>query len=353
MKKRSNVLILACIPAVFILILLGTGLPQRFLPAVTIGSRSYTVAQYNFYYYEDYAAYVTEHYDELDELGLDLTQALKSQRYDENMTWAQYFRTRALEDMRTYDILYDAAMAEGFQAGGRVEEVRAEKQAELWEYCAANNLKRVETYLTGLYDAGMTERIFYQELERRTVAEAYRDHLLAELMAEAEDAALPSGDPGDYLTADAVVSLFRPGTDRATGESGDRQWGNAETLANSALTRAKSWGGDLAAFTAVAEAYSDLNDAAVPDGHYPALTREDLEGAMEDWCLDPGRKPGDTAVLRGEAGWYLVYFNGLGESAETIRARESQRDQAYDEWLAARAEDYPVRTSALGMQIAR
>ena len=241
MKKRSNVLILACIPAVFILILLGTGLPQRFLPAVTVGDRTYSVAQYNFYYYENYAAYVTEHYDELDELGLDLTRALKSQRYDEDLTWAQLFRVRALEDMRTYAILYDAAMEEGFLAVDRVAEVRAEKEAELWEYCAANNIKRVETYLTGLYDAGMTEEIFYRE----------------------------------------------------------------------------------------------------------------LEGAMEDWCLDPARRSGDTAILRGAAGWYLVYFSGWGESAEAIEARQTQRDQAYEGWLAARAEDYPVKTHALGMQIAR
>jgi hypothetical protein len=351
MKKRSNVLILACIPAVFVLILLGTGLPQRFLPAVTVGQQTYTVAQYNFYYYEAYASFVTEHYDELDTLGLDLTRELKNQPYDETMSWARYFRAGALSDMREYTILYDAAVSEGFDAADRIAEVRTEKAEELKSYCVANNIKNVDTYLVGLYDAGMTEEIFYRELDRRTTAEAYRDALLEQMTPEI--AAPAASSEGDYLTADAVVSLFRPAADRVTGQSEARQWDNAEALAHAAQERAEAWGGDFAAYTAAAAAYSELGDENVPDGHYTALTREDLEGALEDWCLDPERKFGDTAVLRGEAGWYLVYFSGWGESAQALRTRQAQRDQAYDDWLAARAEDYPVRTSAIGMQIGR
>ena len=351
MKKRSNILILACIPAVFILILLGTGLPQRFLPAVTVGQQKYTVAQYNFYYYEAYASYVTEHYDELDALGLDLSRELKNQPYDETMSWAQYFRAAALADMREYTMLYDAALAEGFDAADRIAEIRAEKAEELRAYCIANNIKNVDTYLVGLYDAGMTEEIFYRELDRRTTAEAYRDVLLERMTPEL--AAPAASSEGDYLTVDAVLSLFRPAADRVTGQSEDRQWNNAEALAHAAQERAEAWGGGFAAYTAAAAAYSELGDDAGPDGHYPALTKEDLEGAMEDWCLDPERKSGDTAVLRGEAGWYLVYFSGWGQSAEALREQAERTALAYTDWLAARAEDYPVRTSSLGMQIGR
>lgn len=351
MKKRSNILILACIPAVFVLILLGTGLPQRFLPAVTVGDTSYTVAEYNFYYYEAYASYVTEHYEELDELGLDLTRELKTQRHDETMTWTQYFRTVALADMREYTMLYDAALAMGFDASGEIAAAREKKAEELRAYCVANNIRNVDTYLTGLYDAGMTEEIFYRELDRRTTAEAFREALLTELTPEMAGAEALSA--GDYRTADAVVSLFRPGLDRVTGQSEARQWDNAETLAGAALARAEALGGDLAAFTAAAKAYSELEDAAVPDGHYPALTKEDLEGPLEAWCFDSSRKPGDTAILRGSSGWYLLYFNGWGDSAAALRERAEQTARAYADWLAARAEDYPIRTNALGMQIAR
>ena len=354
MKKRSNVLVLACIPAVFILILLGTGLPQRFLSAVSVGQRDYTIAQYNFYYYETYASFVTAHYDELDELGLNINQELKKQRCDESMTWAEYFRVEALSAMREYAVLYDAALAEGFDAGDRVRQVKEEKAEELREYCVANNIKKVETYLTGLYDAGMTEDIFYRELERRTTAEAYREYLLEQIRTEtAAQPGTASVSDGDYRTADAVVSLFRPGADRVSGQAEERQWDNAETLAQAALARAEAWGGDLPAFCAAAEAYSELGDASVPDGHYPALTHEDLDGPLEDWCFDAARKPGDTTVVRGASGWYLAYFNGWGESASALREHRERIDRAYDEWLSGRMADYPLKTHWLGMQIAR
>ncbi len=353
MKQKSNVLLLACLPAIFVLILLGTGLPQRYLPAVTVGNENYTIAEYNFYYYEAYASYVAEHYNELDEVGLDLTKELKKQAYDENMSWAAYFRTRALADMQEYAILYDAAMAAGFDAGEQVAQVRAEKDAELQAYCIANNIKRVETYLTGLYDAGMTEKIYHRQLERRTTAEAYKRYLIEQFTS-----ALPSSEAGllsadDYFTADAVVSLFRPGTDRVTGQSEQRQWDNAEILARAALARAEKNGGDLAAFVDAAAAYSELEDLDTPDGHYTALTRADLNEALETWCFDPARKSGDITLIRDETGWYLLYFNGWGESVQALQTRQLSLDQAYADWIAARKADYPVKTHALGMQIAR
>ena len=354
MKKRSNAILLACIPAVFVLILLSTGFPQRFIPAVSVGQTDYTVAQYNFYYYEAYASFVREHADELTDLGLDLTRELKNQRRADGMTWAEYFRVQALTDMQEINALSDAARAEGFDAGERVRRVGAEKTAEIQAYCVTANIKNTETYLTGLYDAGMTEEIFYEELARRTTAEAYREQLTAQIEAEVSAApSAPSDIGGDYLTADAVIGLFRPGTDRASGQTQEHQWENAELLARAAMDRAAAWGGDAAAYAAAASAYSEMGDDAVPDGHYPALTREDLEGPLEDWCLDPARQPGDTAVLRGTAGWYTAYFCGWGESAGALQARREQTEEAFARLLSDMTALYPVSTHWLGMQIAR
>ena len=91
----------------------------------------------------------------------------------------------------------------------------------------------------------------------------------------------------------------------------------------------------------------------MPNGHYTALTREDLNEPLEAWCFDPVRSSGDIAVIRDEAGWYLLYFNGWGESVQTLQTRQLLLDQAYSDWLGAKAPDYSVKTHALGMQIAR
>lgn len=352
-SNRSNLLIFACIPAIFVLILLGTGLPQRFLPAVTVGSARYTIAEYNFYYYEAYASYVTEHLDELDELGLNLNRELKNQQYDNSMTWAEFFRLEALADMREYTILCGAAESEGFDASDEIDAACEAKAAELQAYCVANNIK-LDTYLTGLYDAGMTEKILYRQIERRTLAECYRTHLMArfEPAPEAIDE-YPLQTGADYATADMVVMLFRPGVDRVAGESQERQWNNARILAETAMERAESMGGTETAFRMAAAAYSELNDANASDGYYTALTKEALEPTLATWCFDTVRQTGDAAVLRGEAGWYIVFFDGWNESCQRILARQALLTQNYEQWVNAQEENFPLKTHALGMQIAR
>lgn len=356
MKKRSNALFLACMPVLCVLILLGMGLPQRVLPAVTVGGQDYSVAAYNYYYYEAYYAYVTEHYAQLAEVGLDLTKQLKNQDYDSETTWAEHFREETLADMQEYAILYDAAQAEGFDASAAVSQARLEKEEELREYCVEHKVQKVENYLTSLYDAGMTEEIFYRQLERRTTAECYRAALLERLAPtdrQVETYCRENPTPEDYATADVVVSFFRPGTDRSTGEVTQRQWDNAEILARAAWNRALEQGGDSEAFRAIALAYSELEDPQIPDGYYATLTREGLDEVLEQWCFDSGRTQGDTALLQGENGWYLVYFNGWGADYSEVQARQTLLDRSYQDWLAERAGAYTVKTHALGMQIAR
>ena len=117
--------------------------------------------------------------------------------------------------------------------------------------------------------------------------------------------------------------------------------------------RAEENGGDLEAYIAVATQFSQLEDEDHADGHFASLTKEDVEEVLEEWCFDPNRQSGDSAVLRDDTGCYLVYFNGFGESVLTARAREDLRQERYQQWLQERQGDYPVQTNGLGMLIAR
>lgn len=353
-SKRN--LIIMFFPVVFVLVILTLGLPQRVLTAATIGGEKYTVVDYNFYYYEAYYNYVNDHYDQLGELGLNINASLKSQQYDEDTTWEQYFRQRTLEDMQEYAILCHEAEQAGFDASEEIAATQGEKQALIRDYCIANNIGDVNKYLSQLYDGGMTEQVYYEQLSRRTLAECYREQVLAELApddaAVAEQAQRYGGEE-EYQTADVVVAYFPPATDRVTGQSEERQWQNAETLAQAAQARAEEQGGDLEAYLEVAAQFSRLEDEDHPDGHFPNLTKQDVEEVLEAWCFDPARQSGDSAVLRDDTGCYLVYFNGFGESNLTLRARADLLDQNYQQWLQDRQENFAIETNGLGMLIAR
>ena len=198
-SKRN--LIIMFFPVVFVLVILTLGLPQRVLTAVTIGGEAYTVVDYNYYYYEAYYNYVNDHYDQLGELGLNINASLKSQQYDDDTTWEQYFRQMTLEDMQEYAILCHEAEQAGFDASEEIQAVRAEQEALIRDYCIANNIANVDKYLSQLYDGGMTEQVYYEQLSRRTLAQTYREQVLEELVpddAAVEEQAQRYGGEEEY-----------------------------------------------------------------------------------------------------------------------------------------------------------
>ncbi len=358
MKKQvfsTRTLILMFAPVIFVLIILHLGIPQQLLTAVHVGGESYNVVEYNYYFCTEYYDFVAEHYDRLDEAGLDVRRSLKRQSYDGEQSWRDYFRALALDDMREYAILRSEAEAAGFDAQERVDQALAQKAEELREAALNGGFTKIDSYLTSYYDGGMTEEIFYDQLARQTLAEAYREVVL-EALAPADDAveeykrAHLSGE--DYDTADVVIAFFAPALDRVTGQAEEHQWDNARTRTEAALERAQAEGGSLDAYADIARRYSQL--AGGPEGgRYPALTKDGLEEELADWCFDPAREAGDTAIRKGESGWYLVYFNGWGESSLTVEAREALLEERYQQWLAERAGQWPVTTSAIPMLIAK
>ncbi len=354
-SKRT--LIIICVPVLFVLVILAIGIPQQVLTAVNVGSEKYNIAAYNYYYYEAYYSFVSEHQNELGDLGLNVNGDLRKQNYDETTTWAEYFRQVALADMQEYAALNRAADEAGYDAEDEIAAVRAENEKKIRDYCVSAGISEPDKYLEKLYDAGMNEKIYYAQLANRTRAESYRSVLMEQLKPtedEVETYRQKYYDTStDYPTADVVVTYFVPGTDRSTGETEEHQWENAGKLAEAAQARAEVNGGDLEAYIAVATQFSELDDDRAPDGHFSALTKEDVEEVLEYWCFDSSRKSGDSAVLRDDTGWYLVYFNGWSESALSVQARDALNQERYDQWLNEQKTTLALKTHGFAMIIAR
>ena len=48
-------------------------------------------------------------------------------------------------------------------------------------------------------------------------------------------------------------------------------------------------------------------------GVYRDLYQGQLTGELNDWCFDAARQPGDTAVVKSDAGYHVVYFQSAAE----------------------------------------
>ena len=351
-RLSARTVLIIVVPLMLVLLLLNTGLLQRQLPAVSIGARSYTVAQFHYYLYNAYYDFVNEHAEELDQLGLDVTRSLDKQAYDADRTWQDYFRDAALERMREDAILLAAADQAGFTAREQVDAARESREAELTRYCMDNGIQSLDRYCESYYEAGMTPELYFACYADQTRAALYREVVLEELAPADPEAAALGETLGDspIPTADLTAALFVPAADRVTGRAEARQWQNAQTLGQAFLDRWSQSGGTRAAFSQLAADYSQWTDG--PEcGTLEHAGAAELDPAVAGWALARERQPGDTALLRGEAGWWAVYYAGAGEDGRISQARRQLLEQRYADWQAGQG-DFPVSTHAVGMTLA-
>ena len=53
-----------------------------------------------------------------------------------------------------------------------------------------------------------------------------------------------------------------------------------------------------------------------------------------DWAFDKARTKGDVTTIHGEDCWYVLYFDGFGETASRMIADKQLRTERYKEWTA-------------------
>ena len=51
-----------------------------------------------------------------------------------------------------------------------------------------------------------------------------------------------------------------------------------------------------------------------------------------DWAFDKARTKGDVTTIRAEDGWYVLYFDGFGETASRMIADKQLRTERYKAW---------------------
>ena len=104
-------------------------------------------------------------------------------------------------------------------------------------------------------------------------------------------------------------------------------------------------------FARLTNEYSQDPATKANGGLLTGVRQGQLIEPLDAWCFDPARQPGDTAILRSELGWHLVYFRGrqTTAAAESAEAALADRIASLLERAAAYGEarvDYSAVTLA-------
>jgi len=109
--------------------------------------------------------------------------------------------------------------------------------------------------------------------------------------------------------------------------------------------------GTEATFGEYARKYTKDPGTIVNGGRYQNIWKGQMTGVLDDWCFDPARQVGDTAILRSDYGIHILYFSGSRPIALEEARKEYYRQQQ-NALLTEIRNTYPmeVNYSAISLQ---
>ena len=315
-KNRKIIITVAVILAAALILtplaMFANGSVYRVMKAATVGSKSYSVSEYNYYFstaylntyqtfrasYGDYASYI-----------LDPNKPLNQQEYSEDGTWADYFKAMALNTMQNNAMLCQEARATGFT-------LSAEQQDEVnnllgsLDTTAASYGYTAQSYLTAAYGGGITPEIFRQCISDSYLAQAYSDHIREGMTYTQDDlAARYNADPKFYDTVSFHIYLIQAETD------------SEGTVTESTKAAAKAKAEDMAANVHDAHSYGEYVRSLVAEDQLKSYEDDDATlqryatystvSAYEygAWLFDAARRAGDTYVAEASSGYQVIMFS--------------------------------------------
>lgn len=343
-EKRTNLLYGVIAAAVLVAVIASFVWRSDFIPktttAATIDGEKYTAAEVEYYYQTAYRNFVSnsQYSYFLSYLGLNTNATLKSQSINstaaamlgielpdadaENteadseadplaptgMTWHDYFLDEALDNMRVIQAALKAAEAEGFQYPAGVQAQYDDNMDALKAVAAASGIS-VSQYLKGNFGAGVTEKVYGEQLMRvlrySAYADAYQDSLT---YSDSELEETYNADRNTYDHVSYEVVSFSGAAESTTDDEGNTVEPTEEEAA-AALEAAQ----DLA--QTVLDGFQDGGDleelANENDGTYSKNENGTYSAGsvMSEWLYDSARKSGDASTLADGTVQYVVVFH--------------------------------------------
>lgn len=378
---RAKVIAVSVVLAVMIVVVLvyNSNLFYSVTTAVQIGDTKYTAAEFNYYYYAVYENYANTYY-QYQAYGFPYPQSgipLDQQYYSstEKVTWADYFESQALGEMRNLTMLYEEAVKAGRKLS-QEEKDQIDAHIEALEKSAksgtSENFDSLSGYLKFVYGKGMTEKLYRRNLERMMLANGYRTYLQESYQFTPEELKSYYEEHRDSYDQITYRSYFV----KANIEEDDEETPDVDETVSftDAMAAAEKIAKDFQAAAVSEEAFvdyartldtlppdkgasdtdTDTSDTDESEEEWEDKTKitakvSNINSDLQEWLKDPSRKEGDVTVISvgteegtGNKGWYVLYYLSRDENdyasvnigymiskPQSITKAEGQTDEEY------------------------
>lgn len=326
-ERRSNA-VYAAIAIVFVIVAIvsitwKSNVIQKNATAVTIGDTKYTAAEVDFHFQEVYRSFLSQNSAYLSYLGLDTNSDLRDQQFGEDQTWFDYFLDQALQQMVTVKSLTDAAAAEDYTWTDDMQTQLDTSLSSLKSNVLSYGYSSFAQYLTSVYGASMTEKIYTAQVKNSILAQSYAATYSDSLRYD--DAALTAAYDAAPNTYDKVsYESVRVSGAVATTDAGGNTVEVTDEMKSDAMTAAKASADSIYASWKAGASLSTLADANESATASDSASASYTQSVLGDWLFDTARKSGDSAVLEDtdSSAYYVVTFRErFRENYNTVNVR--------------------------------
>lgn len=306
------------------------------------GEWELTNGQLSFYYWQQFYRFMSTYGSYIAMLGLDLSQPMSEQMYDETHTWEDMFLRMAVTAFWQDSAVRDAAARDGFAAGESVQQYVDAMLQSLEDTAEVAGYENGDAYIQSMYGPHITAQD-YADYARVSLANddylgsvfgaiacgeaevnAYFDEHADEFAAQG----LSKDDP-NMVNVRHVLITPKAAEDAETDENGqpvltDADWAAAEARAQEILTEWTDGAATEESFATLAAENTEDPGSQSTGGLYENVYPGQMVETFNDWCFDPARQPGDTGIVRTDYGFHVMYFSSTCDRAYWYDAAEQQ-----------------------------
>lgn len=338
-EKRSNLLYGVIAAAVLIAVIASFIWRSDFIPkmttAATIDGEKYTVSEVNYFYQTAYRNFLNQYSYLTSYMGLNTNATLRSQAVSETaaamlgielpeadetddpdrdplmprgMSWHDYFLDQALDNMKVIQAALKAADAEGFQYPASVQVQYDDNMASLDAAAAASGIS-VSQYLKANFGAGLTEKVYGEQLMRVLRYSAYSDAYQNSLnYSDSELEAAYSENPNTYDHVSYETVSFSGAAESTTDADGNTVEPTEQESADALDAATKKADAVVSGFKA-GGSLEDLADEYEGTHNKTESGSYSSGSALSEWLYKDGRKDGDAEVIVDGTNLYAVVFH--------------------------------------------
>ncbi len=318
------------------------GVPQRLLPAVTVGDRTYSVAEYEYYYTSLYGSHAQQSQEFAQQYGgTSLLAALGQFDYtihpekqtkqtddDTTITWAEYFDESVIEMLQSYNYYFEQCKENNIELDDTDYAEIDEMINELQTYADTYSVS-LTRYLGSYYGNGMTAKLYKDTLAEQKLAEKYLEFIEegneAAITDEAIEAAY-AADPSAFQVIDLrVFGIATDGSSVSNSTTETTTEAATESVETTEATTENITSGDATEETAKEE-LSDAHKEALKKAEefYNRITDE---ASFIELCVEYANEEDKSTFENGSA----TVVNGVTKSIISSNISEELAEWLFTE----------------------